>query len=308
LLLSPMSSELPCPAQANVPMRDVLRRLLRGNLPANVALMHLIMHADTPEQVSQAIRAGVAMASATPSARSRANALSKIWSQTPDAWNTVKSIVSVGQRGPRTEGPIEHWTRFFDLAAAQAGEAATALYALGRPDILDAATSEVLTRLREWKVLARASSILEIGCGSGRFVAPLATAGYQTIGIDTSGGMLQRARLRCRSLRSALLVQTNGRGLSMFADSTVDAILAIDSYPYIVAAGRELAESHVREAARVLRSQGSLVILNYSYRDDPATDVHEIARMAAECGLSIIRSGTRDFRLWDGRTYLMRKP
>jgi len=269
--------------------------------------MHLIMHADAPEQVSEAIRAGFAISAATPSARSRTNALSKIWAQTPDAWSTVKGIVSVAQKGPRTAGPIEYWTRFFDLAAAQAADSATALYALGRADILDAATREVMRRLREWKVLARASNILEIGCGTGRFVAPLAMAGYLTIGIDTSGGMLRLAKLRCRTLQSALLVQTGGHGLSMFADSTFDAVMAIDSYPYI-AAGRELAEAHMREAARVLRSQGSFVILNYSYRDDPAIDAHEIARLAAECGLSIIRNGTRDFALWDARTYLMRKP
>ena len=306
----PMSSELRCPVLAALPvaLRDVLTRLQRGDLPANVALMHLIMHADAPEQVSEAIRAGFAMSAATPSARSRTNALSKIWAQTPDAWSTVKAIVSVQQRGSRTAGPIEYWTRFFDLAAAQAADSATALYALGRADILDTATREVMRRLREWKVLARASNILEIGCGTGRFVAPLAMAGYLTIGIDTSRGMLQLAKLRCRTLRSALLVQTGGYGLSMFADSTFDAVLAIDSYPYIVAAGRELAEAHMREAARVLRSQGRFVILNYSYRDDPAMDAHEIARLAAECGLSIIRNGTRDFALWDARTYLMRKP
>jgi SAM-dependent methyltransferase len=288
-------------------LRDVLRRFERGDLPANVALMHLIMHADAPEQVTEAIRASAAMSAATPSARWRTNALSKIWSETPGAWSVVKGIVSVQQGGPWTGGPIEYWTRFFDLAAAQATDSATALYALGRADILDAATSEALRRLREWKVLARASNILEIGCGTGRFVGPLAMAGYLTFGIDTSCGMLRRAKLRCRGLASALLVQTSGRGLTMFADSTFDAVLAIDSYPYIVAAGRELAEAHMREAARVLRSQGSLVILNYSYRNDPAMDAHEIARLATECDLSIIRNGTRDFTLWDARTYLMRK-
>jgi ubiquinone/menaquinone biosynthesis C-methylase UbiE len=304
-----MSSEPLSPELADVPaaLRDVLGRLQRGDLPANVALMHLIMHADAPEQLSKAVRAAVAMSAAVPSARPQTNALSKIWSQTPDAWDTVKRIVSIQQREPRTEGPVEYWTRFFDLAATQAGDCAAALYALGRADILDAATSEVLTRLREWKVLARASNTLEIGCGAGRFVAPLAMAGYRTIGIDTSCGMLQRAKLRCRSLQSALLVQTSGRDLSMFADSTVDAVLAIDSYPYIVAAGGELAETHMCEAARVLRSHGWFVILNYSYRGDPATDTHEIATLARECGLSIIRCGTRDFRLWDARTYLMRK-
>src|SRR5258706_8109377 len=282
-----MSSEIRCPALAAVPaaFRDLLARLARGDLPANVALMHLIMHADAPEQVSEAIRAGFAISAATPSARSRTNALSKIWAQTPDAWSTVKGIVSVAQKGPRTAGPIEYWTRFFDLAAAQAADSATALYALGRADILDAATREVMRRLREWKGLARASNILEIGCGTGRFVAPLAMAGYLTIGIDTSSGMLQLAKLRCRTLQSALLMQTGGHGLSMVADSTFDAVLAIDSYPYIVAAGREMAEAHMREAAPVLRSQGSFVLLNYSYRDDQAIDPTRFTGLARECAL-----------------------
>src|SRR5713101_4738379 len=80
-----MSSDLRCPFLAALPvaLRDVLTRFQRGYLPANVALMHLIMHADAPEQVSEAIRAGSAMSAATPSARSRTNALSKIRPQIP---------------------------------------------------------------------------------------------------------------------------------------------------------------------------------------------------------------------------------
>src|SRR5262249_49360283 len=91
---------------ADVPpaLREVLRRLGRGDFPANVALMHLIMHADAPEQVSEAIRVGVAMSAAMPSGRARRNALSKIWSETPGAWSIVKGIVSVQQEKLRTEG------------------------------------------------------------------------------------------------------------------------------------------------------------------------------------------------------------
>jgi SAM-dependent methyltransferase len=304
-----MSNELSCPALADVPftLRDVLARLERGDLPANVALMHLIMRADAPDEVSVAARAGIAMPAATSSARSRMHALLKIWSETPGAWSTVKGMLSVAQSCSRTDNTIEDWTKFFDLVAMEAADSAAALYTLGRADICDAATNEVLTRLREWKVLARAANILEIGCGTGRFVAPLAKAGHLAIGIDTSLGMLRRAELRCRGLESALLVQTGGRDLSMFADSAFDVVLAIDSYPYIVAAGRKSSAAHVREAARVLRSQGWFVILNYSYRDDPAADAAEIAQLAAEWGLSVVRSGTRDFALWDARTYLMRK-
>jgi ubiquinone/menaquinone biosynthesis C-methylase UbiE len=303
-----MSNERSYPVLMDVPVRlqGVLTRFERADVPANVALMHLIIHADTPEQVTDAVCAGFAMSASTPSARSRMKALLKVWSETPGAWSTVKGVLSVAQSS-RTDNPIEHWTKFFDLAAMEAADSAAALYTLGRADILDAATSEVLMRLQEWKVLARAANILEIGCGTGRFVAPLAKAGYLAIGIDTSFGMLRRAELRCRSLESALLVQTSGRDLSMFVDSAFDVVLAIDSYPYIVAAGRESAEAHLREAARVLRSQGWFVILNYSYRDDAAADAAEIAQLAAEWGLSIVRSGTRDFALWDARTYLMRK-
>jgi SAM-dependent methyltransferase len=288
-------------------LREVLVRVEHGDLPANVALMHLIMHADAPEQVRDAIRAGLATSGVTPSALSRMNSVLEIWSQTPSAWTIVKRMQSVQESGSRTSNPIAYWTKFFDLAAREAADSAAALYALGRADILDAATSEVLTHLREWKVLAGAANVLEIGCGTGRFIAPLAKAGCLAIGTDTSFGMLRRAKLRCRGLESALLVQTGGRDLSMLGDSTFDVVLAVDSYPYIVAAGPELAEAHMREAARVLRSRGWFVILNYSYRDDPAADADEIARLAMASDLSIVRSGTRDFVLWDARTYLMRK-
>jgi SAM-dependent methyltransferase len=291
-----------------VMLQDVLARVQRGELPANVALMHLIMYADAPEQVWHAIRAGLATSGATLPALSRINSVLEIWSQTPDAWAVVKGMQSVQDSSSRTHNPIEYAKKFFDLAAREAADSAAALYALGRDDILDAATGEVLTRLREWKVLAGAANVLEIGCGTGRFIAPLAKVGYQAIGIDTSFGMLRRAELRCRGIESALLVQTGGRDLSMFADSTFDAVLAIDSYPYIVAAGPAQAEAHMRETARVLRSRGWFVILNYSYRDDPVIDADEIARLAMASDLSIFRSGTRDFALWDARSYLMRKP
>ena len=38
--------------------------------------------------------------------------------------------------------------------------------------------------------------ILELGCGTGRIVAPLAAAGYDVTGIDRSAAMLERARSR----------------------------------------------------------------------------------------------------------------
>ena len=49
--------------------------------------------------------------------------------------------------------------------------------------------------------------ILELGCGTGRVLAPLAAAGHQITGVDRSRSMLDRAR-------SALQVQAHGSDLS----------------------------------------------------------------------------------------------
>jgi len=38
--------------------------------------------------------------------------------------------------------------------------------------------------------------VLEIGCGSGRLLAPLARAGYEVTGVDQSPEMLARAEAR----------------------------------------------------------------------------------------------------------------
>jgi SAM-dependent methyltransferase len=43
------------------------------------------------------------------------------------------------------------------------------------------------------------SRVLELGCGSGRILGPLAAAGNQVVGVDSSSEMLQRARSRLQS-------------------------------------------------------------------------------------------------------------
>ena len=46
--------------------------------------------------------------------------------------------------------------------------------------------------------------VLELGCGSGRLLLPLARAGYSVIGVDSSPAMLARAQTRLESEPEAL--------------------------------------------------------------------------------------------------------
>jgi SAM-dependent methyltransferase len=48
--------------------------------------------------------------------------------------------------------------------------------------------------------------ILELGCGSGRVILPLAEAGHQVTGVDVSPVMLERARCRVETASPALSV------------------------------------------------------------------------------------------------------
>ena len=70
-----------------------------------------------------------------------------------------------------------------------------------------------------WRALAEecGSPLLEIGCGAGRVLLPLAEAGHSVTGIDTNPAMLRRARAAAaRPLAGrVLLVQGDVRALDL---------------------------------------------------------------------------------------------
>jgi SAM-dependent methyltransferase len=110
-------------------------------------------------------------------------------------------------------------------------------------------------------VAAHPGRALELGCGTGRLLAPLARAGADVAGIDLSAPMLARARTRLRRVPAAsrppvtrgdirrlpyrrasfdLVLATYGMLQSLLTDADLDAALA--------------------EANRVLRRGGLLAI------------------------------------------------
>lgn len=282
-----------------------LQAVLAEDLPPNIALMRLIMHAGTPAEVD------AALATAKGEEVAGVEAVRALWATNAAAFDLVKRLLSELDHAAPTADPeaaVRRWSELFDRAVDVDPDASVALYALGDAGLLAAATGDVVAALRTWVPLGPDSVVLEIGCGSGRFLPPLAALAHAVIGADVSAGMVAAAKARCVGLPNVRLVHSDGRDLRFQPDGSVDLVLAADSFPYLVQAGGGLAMDHVTEAARVLRPNGLLAVLNFSYRGDADMDVRDAADFAARAGLVLERAGTRDFLYWDGRSFLFRKP
>lgn len=73
------------------------------------------------------------------------------------------------------------------------------------------------------------------------------------------------------------------------------------------AAGDDLAAQHVADAHRVLRPNGVLVILNYSYRGSLDRDRDEVTQLASDHGFAVQNRGACEFRLWDAVAFELRR-
>lgn len=197
--------------------------------------------------------------------------------------------------------------RLFDQAVAQSPEAAVAAYSLGDPGLLAEATAEVAALLDRLGLLSHAHHLLDVGCGIGRMEEALASRVGAITGIDLSREMVREARERCAGLANVMLLETSGRDLSPFPDAVFDAAIAVDTLPYLYqAGGTALVRSQLAEIARVLRPKAELLVLNLSYRGDLAEDRADAALFVDELGLTLLRNGTADLRLWDGRSFHFR--
>lgn len=91
--------------------------------------------------------------------------------------------------------------------------------------------------------------VLEIGCGVGRLLRPLAPRVAQVVGVDISEEMLRRARERCASLGNVELKRTDGR-LEFLADGAFDFVYSHIVFQHLPR--KAYAERYFREAYRLL--------------------------------------------------------
>lgn len=293
------------PATIPAPLRAVLNEAVAG-LPPNVALMHLLMRCGDVEDGGDALRAAIGARQGI--AAQRLSAVLDLLLSNPDAGDVVRSILGgLDHTRDGRSGDPAHWASAFDRAVRIHPEAGVALYALGDPALLEAATAEIVARLREWDALAPGCECLDIGCGIGRIEAAVAGTVRRIVGIDISEGMVAEARRRTSGFGNVEIRLASGADLGEFGDGSFDLVLAVDSLPYMVQSGPDLVRRMVAEIARVLRSGGRLVIFNYSYRGDLDRDERELSTLVADAGLEIVRTARSDFKLWDGATFDLRR-
>jgi len=165
-----------------------------------------------------------------------------------------RSDARPGARSPEPEAQdrvapassdLEGWQGWDDYAAFYDWENARTV---GRRDV------------EFWKGLATriGGRVLELGCGTGRVLLPLARAGVSIVGIDRSVPMLARGRARLRRLRTRVqagLVRGDVRHLPFEAGTAFDFVLAPYGLLQSLLRDRDLSQT-LASVARVLTPGG----------------------------------------------------
>jgi ubiquinone/menaquinone biosynthesis C-methylase UbiE len=288
------------------PARQIITACCTGTLPAEIALMRLILATHTPEDLRNVLDTAASDPDLSKAAELRALA-----ERYPGAWDTVRATAGAvahdAANAASADLAIARWASQFDAAASISPEASVALYSLGEPEQLALATDEIVGWLATHGLLGPRTTVLDIGCGIGRFEVALHKRVQRIVGTDISTKMLEIARSHCAGMANVEICHSAGRDLAGHGSGCFDVVLAVDSLPYVVAAGDDLIDAHFREFARVLRPDGDLVILNYSYRGDLKSDCADISRHCVPAGFEVIRSGEQPFRQWDGMVFQLRK-
>ncbi|MDB5641784.1 MAG: Methyltransferase type 11 [Hyphomicrobiales bacterium] len=278
---------------------EILDACAAGRLPPPIALMHLIGATRSADDFA----ALVAQARATDAAP--VQTLCALALRNPACWRlTHDMLATVAHDGSAT---IDQLATMFDDAVALSPAASVALYSMGDEAALDGATQDVIALMRAAGLIGQGRTMLDLGCGIGRFVRALAPEMRQVTGLDISRRMIDEARRRCAALGNVRLDVTDGRDLDGVADDSIDVVLAADVFPYLVQVDLALAAAHVREAARVLRNGGAMLILNFSYRGDAERDARDLRDMLAATSLRQAALPSVALAHWDASPFLLRK-
>jgi cyclopropane fatty-acyl-phospholipid synthase-like methyltransferase len=273
---------------------------LEGRISAEVAVARLLLAGASPDEIAETLASDD-----TPRVRELLHVVAirrEILRKSRAVFTEVVHEEPMGT----SSATVERIGHMFDRAVAVSPEASVAAYSLGDPVILATATDEIVTWLGAARLIGPESDVLDVGCGIGRVAAALAGRVRSILGLDVSRAMIDEARRRCTA-PNVTFGASVGTDLARVPSAAFDVVLAVDSFPYLMQAGPMLAERHVADAARILRADGALVILNFSYRGHPAADIADAVRWAAAYGFVGGVLGDVPFKLWDGRAFVLHR-
>ena len=285
-------------------IQRIVDRYLRSEASASMVLMELVQRTEDPDAMARALP----WLDGDPA---RLRELARLFAENEAGCRTIVSMIRQRLDSPElaadAEDGIERCRRLFDASVARSEEASVALYSLGNPELLAAATDEVIGVLEDWGVLGPHRDALEIGCGIGRLMVPLCSRLRCVVGTDVSSGMICAAARRLKGCSNASVQMTTGQDLSEFGSGSMDLVYSVDTFPYLVLAGHALVERHFQEIRRVLKPEGDFVLFNYAYGRTREDANGEVLALAHGAGLQVIRADESPFRLWNGIGWLMRR-
>ena len=299
-----MSPEQGAVDVAAADMQRIVDRYLQSEASASMVLMELVQLTEDP----------VALARALPTLAgepARLRELARHLAENEVGCRTIVRMIQQRLDSPEVarnadEG-IERSRKLFDASVAESEESSVALYSLGSPELLAAATDEVISMLEDWGVLGLQRDALEIGCGIGRLMVPLCSRVRSVVATDVSSGMVSAATRRLEGFTNASVHLTTGQDLSEFGSGSMDLVYSVDTFPYLVLSGQALVERHFREVQRVLRPAGDFVLFNYAYGRTREDANGEVLALAHGAKLHVVRADESPFRIWNGIGWLMRR-
>ena len=285
-------------------IQRIVDRYLRSEASASIVLMELVQFTEDTETLARTLPT----LNGDPG---KLAALQRHFAENEAGCRTI--VAMIGQRldspevARNADEGIERSRRLFDASVAESEESSVALYSLGSPEILAAATDEVVGVLENWGVLGRQRDALEIGCGIGRLMVPLCERLRSVVGTDVSSGMIAAAARRLAGHANASVHVTAGRDLSEFASASIDLVYSVDAFPYLVLSGPALVERHFQEIRRVLRPAGDFVLFNYAYGRARQDVNAEVLALAERAQLQVARADESPFRIWNGIGWLLKR-
>ena len=222
-------------------------------------------HSWLPAAVALAMAASFAVALSVHAGGLIVFALAAGTAATMFAWGYAK-------RASRQTG----WAPLNHLARRQYGQVWDSLMASKIPprvaeqDVSDEeemgpSTAQCLENLTTLAGVSRHDDVLEIGCGAGRIGIGAAPLCRTWTGADISARMLALASDRLRTLPNVTLVQLSSVSLVEFKDDSFDVVYCTSVFGHLDEMDRW---QYIREACRVLRSGGRLLVDNINVESD----------------------------------------